>query len=131
MDKYWKKRWRKPLILSFGYLWNYQIYNFYTSSFFHESRNRFPFPNFQMFMTENWCNTLDSATEVITIEDQLVSIGGKWVSRNSSFSFSSTNIGTCTNENTVKPAHLITFIQSNLPMWSPLYSQTFPCDHLY
>jgi hypothetical protein len=32
---------------------------------------------------------------------------------------------------TVKPAHVVTSIKSNLPMWSPLLSQTCPCGHLY
>jgi hypothetical protein len=33
--------------------------------------------------------------------------------------------------NTVKPAHVVTSIKSNLPMWSPLLSQTCPCGHLH
>jgi hypothetical protein len=27
--------------------------------------------------------------------------------------------------------HVVTSIKSNLSMWSPLYSQTCPCGHLY
>ena len=34
-------------------------------------------------------------------------------------------------QNTVKPPHVVTSIKSNLPMWSPLLSQTSPCGHLY
>jgi hypothetical protein len=32
---------------------------------------------------------------------------------------------------TVKPTHIVTSIKSNLPMCSPLLSQTCPCVHLY
>ena len=32
---------------------------------------------------------------------------------------------------TVKPAHAVTSIKSNLPIQSPLLSQTCPCSHLY